>query len=149
VCSKCGQVISDGVEQEGPEWRNFDLLSSAAGPSNTSSSRVGMSTSLAIPDMGLSTVIGRIDSDVSGKMITATMRSIIYRLRIWNYRIQTQSYTDRNLRNAFLQLDILKDKLGLSDSVVEKAAYIYRKAQEGFNLFLQIYSLRQSEKFRY
>src|ERR687885_2325780 len=60
ICSKCGQVISDKVEQEGPEWRNFDLLSpgSSGGQSNGSStnsrSRVGMSTSLARHDMGLS-----------------------------------------------------------------------------------------------
>jgi transcription initiation factor TFIIB len=31
---------------------------------------------------------------------------------------------------AFEQLDRLKEKLGLSDTVVEKAAYIYRKIQE-------------------
>jgi transcription initiation factor TFIIB len=34
------------------------------------------------------------------------------------------------ISNAFFKLDILKDRLGLSDSVVEKTAYIYRKAQE-------------------
>jgi transcription initiation factor TFIIB len=32
---------------------------------------------------------------------------------------------------AFDELDILKDKLALSNAVVEKAAYIYRKAQAG------------------
>lgn len=31
---------------------------------------------------------------------------------------------------AFGELDRLKDKLGLSDAIVEKAAYIYRKAKE-------------------
>jgi transcription initiation factor TFIIB len=30
---------------------------------------------------------------------------------------------------AFSELDMLKDKLGLSDAAVEKTAYIYRKAQ--------------------
>jgi transcription initiation factor TFIIB len=89
-----------------------------------------MSTSLAILDLGLSTIIGRMDRDASGKMINEAMRS----LRIWDYRTQSQSYTDRNLINAFLQLTILKDILWLSDSVIEKAAYIYRKAM--WNLFL-------------
>ena len=23
ICSKCGQVISDKIQQTGPEWRNF------------------------------------------------------------------------------------------------------------------------------
>lgn len=128
ICSKCGQVISDKVEQEGPEWRNFDLLS--PGQSNINRSRVGMSTSLARHDMGLSTIIGRTDRDASGQKIDAAMRSTMDRLRVWDYRTQIRSATDRNLRNAFFKLDILKDRLGLPDSVVEKAAYIYRKAQE-------------------
>jgi transcription initiation factor TFIIB len=129
ICSNCGQVISNKVEQEGPEWRNFDLLSSAA-QSNNSRSRVGMSTSLARHDMGLSTIIGRTDRDASGQKIDAAMRSTMDRLRTWDYRTQIHSATDRNLRNAFFKLDILKDRLGLSNSIVEKSAYIYRKAQE-------------------
>src|SRR5919202_4554786 len=72
VCSNCGQVISNKVEQEGPEWRNFDPLSSV--DSNSSSrSRVGMSTSLARHDMGLSTIIGRTDRDANGQKIDAAM----------------------------------------------------------------------------
>jgi len=89
-----------------------------------------MSTSLARHDMGLSTIIGRTDRDASGQKIDATMRSKMDRLRFWDYRTQIRSATDRNLRNAFFQLDVLKDKLGLSNSIVEKVAYIYRKAQE-------------------
>src|SRR6187200_3491417 len=132
ICSKCGQVISDKVEQEGPEWRNFDLLASSMGQSNGSNSRsrIGMSTSLARHDMGLSTIIGRTDRDASGQKIDAVMRSTMERLRTWDLRTQTHSPTDRSLKQAFSQLDILKDKLGLPDAVVEKAAYIYRKAQE-------------------
>src|ERR687886_235481 len=129
ICSKCGQVISDKVEQDGPEWRNFDLLSPGS-QSNTSRSRVGMSTSLARHDMGLSTIIGRTDRDASGQKIDAAMRSTMDRLRTWDYRTQIHSATDRNLRNAFFKLDILKDRLGLSNPIVEKSAYIYRKAQE-------------------
>jgi len=97
---------------------------------SNSRSRVGMSTSLARHDMGLSTIIGRTDRDASGQKIDAAMRTTMDRLRFWDYRTQIRSATDRNLRNAFFKLDILKDRLGLSDSVVEKAAYIYRKTQE-------------------
>src|SRR5919201_6698591 len=129
ICSKCGQVISDKIQEEGPEWRNFGL-SSAAGESNDTRIRVGMSTSLARHDMGLSTIIGRTDRDASGQKIDGPMLSTMERLRTWDLRTQIHTPTDRNLKQAFFQLDILKDKLGLSDSVVEKAAYIYRKAQE-------------------
>src|ERR687885_2541962 len=121
ICSKCGQVISDKVEQEGPEWRNF--VPSSLGDSS-SRSRVGMSTSLARHDMGLSTIIGRTDRDASGQKIDAAMRSTMERLRTWDTRTQTQTPTDRSLKQAFSQLDILKDRLGLSDSVVEKSAYM-------------------------
>jgi transcription initiation factor TFIIB len=37
---------------------------------------------------------------------------------------------DRNLMKAFEQLNRLKEKLGLSDTIVEDAAYISRKIQE-------------------
>jgi transcription initiation factor TFIIB len=49
-----------------------------------------MSTSLAIPDLGLSTIIGRMDRDASEKMINEAMRSTTDRLRIWDYRTQSQ-----------------------------------------------------------
>jgi len=44
--------------------------------------------------------------------------------------VQTHSAADRNLQRAFSELDRLKDKLSLSNAVVEKTVYIYRKAQE-------------------
>jgi len=37
---------------------------------------------------------------------------------------------DKNLRQALSEMDKLKDKLSLTDAVIEKAAYIYRKAIE-------------------
>jgi transcription initiation factor TFIIB len=37
---------------------------------------------------------------------------------------------DRNFRQAFSELDRLKDKLAVGDAVIEKAAYVYRKALE-------------------
>src|SRR5919202_933912 len=80
ICSNCGQVISNKVEQEGPEWRNFDA-SSYSSSSQSNNSRVGMSTSLARHDMGLSTIIGRTDRDASGQKIDAAMRSTMDRLR--------------------------------------------------------------------
>jgi transcription initiation factor TFIIB len=80
--------------------------------------------------MGLSTVIARTDKDASGRMIEGAMRSTMDRLRAWDFRTQAHTPTDRNLRQAFSELERLKDKLSLSDAAVEKTAYIYRKAQE-------------------
>jgi transcription initiation factor TFIIB len=80
--------------------------------------------------MGLATIIGRTNRDASGQGLDAAIRSTMERLRIIDSRTQTYSATDRNLRQAFTELDKLKDKLGLSDAVIEKTAYIYRKTQE-------------------
>jgi transcription initiation factor TFIIB len=112
------------LEDNRPEWRTFSTEEQA------NKSRIGIPTSLARHDMGLATVIGTPDRDASGHKIDAAMRSMMERLRTWDLRTQTHSSTDRNLRHAFYELNRLKDKLGLSDAIVEKTAYIYRKAQE-------------------
>jgi transcription initiation factor TFIIB len=44
-------------------------------------------------------------------------------------RMQIGSSTNRNLYKAFYELHVLKDKLGLSNAIVEKTAYIYRKVE--------------------
>ena len=81
-------------------------------------------------DRGLTTIIGRSGKDASGQKIVSSTSSTFERLRTWESRIQVNSSTDRNLSKAFSQLHLLKDKLGLSDAIVEKTAYIYRKAEE-------------------
>ena len=43
--------------------------------------------------------------------------------------MQIGSSTNRNLYRAFYELNLLKDKLGLSDAIIEKTAYIYRKVE--------------------
>jgi len=125
VCSRCGRVISDYVETNSPDWHT-----SIKDRSNNRSG-IGMSlSSLARHDMGLSTIIGRTDRDASGNILDTAMRSRMQRLRTWDIRSQAQSSPAKNRKQAFTQLSILKDKLNLSDTVIEKTAYIYRKAQE-------------------
>jgi transcription initiation factor TFIIB len=57
------------------------------------------------------------------------MKMTLKRLRTWDSRSQNKANVT-NFRKAFNELYRLKDKLSLSDAVVEKAAYIYRKAVE-------------------
>jgi len=123
VCSCCGLVFSDKALESRAEWRNFDF-------EKNNSVRTGSPTSLAYHDMGLSTVIGKANSDSSGRKLDSSMLSAIQRLRVWDFRTQAHSSTDRNLIRAFNELDRVKDKLGLSDAIIEKTAYIYRKARE-------------------
>src|SRR5215212_2950267 len=125
ICRNCGMVMLDNVQESRPEWRSF-----TTDEVNNSRSRTGMPTSLARHDKGLATIIGRANKDASGQVLDAAMRSTMERLRTWDFRTQAHTSTDRNLRQAFEHLDKLKDKLGLSDAIIEKTAYIYRKAQE-------------------
>jgi len=118
-----GQVISDNALSLGPEWRSFD-------PAEADRSRAGVPSSLARHDMGLSTVIGRTDRDAAGHAIDSNMRFRMERLKKWDSRSQRHLPSERNLQKAFGILAKIKDRMSLPDSVIEKAAYVYRKAQE-------------------
>lgn len=124
ICSKCGMVIRDKIPEMQPERRTYSMDESEV------RTRSGLPTSLARHDMGLSTVIGKEDRDASKNKIEPSVLSTMHRLRTWDFRTQVQNSSDKTLRLAFSELDTLKDKLGLSAAIVEKTAYIYRKAQE-------------------
>jgi len=124
ICNNCGMVITDKAQQSNAEWRSFGI------DDMNNKSRTGIPISLARHDKGLSTLIGRTNKDASGQGLNAASRTMMERLRTWDLRTQANSPTDRNLRNAFNQLNTLKDKLMLPDAAVEKTAYIYRKVQE-------------------
>jgi transcription initiation factor TFIIB len=119
-----GEVISDNSLSPEREWRSFNI------EDGENRARVGIPTSLAFHDMGLSTNIGKEATDASGNVIDAETRTRMGRLRMWNSRSQTHSPTDRSLQRAFSMLSRIKDRLGLPNHVTEKAAYTYRKAQE-------------------
>ena len=123
-CSNCGFVLKEKMEEVGPEWRSF------SNEEKDEKSRVGLPTSVAISDMGLATVIGGENRDASGRTLSGSMRSTVERLRTWDRRSQAHESADRNLRQAFSELHRYADKLTVNEAVVEKAAYIYRKAFE-------------------
>ena len=125
ICSNCGMVISDRIEDgTRPDSRTF------GNEQDYGRIRLGPPTSIAYHDMGLSTTIGRSDKDASGHKLDSATYSKMQRLRTWNLRTQLHRSTNRNFMIAFHKLFGLKDRLGLPDSVVEKAAYTYRKAQQ-------------------
>ena len=123
VCSDCGLVFSEKASENRPEWRNFES-------GNNDKAGTGPPISLAQHDMGLNTVIGKTNKDSSGQKIDPFMHSTMQRLRTWDFRSQAHTSTDRNLIRAFSELGRQRDKLGLSDAVIDKTAYIYRKALE-------------------
>jgi transcription initiation factor TFIIB len=121
ACSNCGLVSPDKAIESRAERRIFE---------NNNLSRVGSPSSLAFHDMGLATIIGKANKDSTGRRLNASMNSAMERLRTWDARTRVHAAGHRNLMKAFQELDRLRDKLGLSDVIVQKTAYIYRKAQD-------------------
>lgn len=119
ICSNCGMVITERTENNSNPERNGSNIGA----------RTGAPTSLSRFDMGLATVIGKPTNDAAGKKLENNTRSAFERLRTWDNRTQMSTSTNRNLLRAFSELYTLKDKLGLSDHIIEKTAYIYRKVE--------------------
>lgn len=71
ICSNCGMVISDKIEDTIHQERRASTLEEAG-----KRARTGAPTSLARHDMGLSTIIGRENRDASGQIIDTAMRKV-------------------------------------------------------------------------
>ncbi len=124
VCEGCGLVIEDGIIDRGPDWRAFDK------EQMEKRSHAGAPLTYTLHDYGLSTVIDWRNKDASGREISATRRAQLYRLRKWHQRIRVSSSLERNLAQAFTELESIASRLDLPKNVREMAAKIYRKAVE-------------------
>lgn len=121
LCSSCGMVITDKVEDTTPEQRSNTI------EDYNNNTRNGMASALSIHDKGLSTIIGNTDRDALGNSMSSYMKGTFNRLRLWDSRSRSNSQ-ERNLRTAFIVLGTAKSKLDISDTLIERAAYLYRKA---------------------
>jgi len=123
ICGRCGFVMDERLVDSGQEWRSFL-------DDKTSKARTGDRTSLTRHDRGLSTIINPVNKDSAGNPLSASMKSSLRRLRLWDSRSRLKGTADRNLLHALSELLKMKEKLSLSEAIAEKAAYIYRKALE-------------------
>ena len=117
-------ITEKSEDNSNPDWRAFTP------EEKNEKARTGRPTSLAKHDRGLATIISKTSRDASGQKLDDSAYSTFKRLRVWDARTQYFNGRDRNFILAFSQLDLLKDKLGLSDVLIERVAYMYRKAQE-------------------
>jgi transcription initiation factor TFIIB len=122
VCSNCGFVLREKEEATGPAFS-----SSEAGTPEVAS---GPPTSIAQPDMGLETVIGREGRDASGSALSSRMKSTVDRMRVWDRRSQPDQSAYRSMSRAFEEIKTIAAKLSVGEGAIERAAYIYRKAFE-------------------
>jgi transcription initiation factor TFIIB len=121
ICNRCGIVVVQDLEDTKKIWQKAE--------DNVSDTSNGNPSSLTLYDQGLTTKIGNTNRDASGNVINSMMMSRLNKMRYHDKRSQINK-SARNLIRAFRQLDSLKDKLALSNAVIEKTAYIYRKVQE-------------------
>ena len=126
ACESCGIVRSQKAMEKPAEWTIFE----SGNDSNSARHRVGLPNSITLDYMGLSTTIGKQNKDSTGHTLNSYASSSMQRLRTWDARSRSNVSGRRNLMLAFYELGRLKDKLGLTNAIVEKAAYIYIKAKE-------------------
>jgi len=122
VCGDCGFVLSEQMEDRGPEWRAFTE------EEKTERRRVGMPITYTIHDKGLSTTLKPIHRDSFGKAIKPSALIEIKRLSKWQEKLKLGSSIERKLAQAMNELDRLSDKLKIPPQIKEEAAVIYRKA---------------------
>ena len=120
ICKNCGQVLIQNMVDYSYDGFIDDFKNARTGPK----------ISMTMYDGGLSTVIGRSDFDFRGKSVPYRMKGSMKRMRIWDSRSKSKTISHRNLRIALLEINKLKEKMSLSDAIIERSAYFYRKAAE-------------------
>ncbi len=115
ICQSCGRILQENITDTRKEDRSFIQDQH-------------MPTSLTMHDMGLSTIIGKYNRDFVGKPLGYEMKQSMKRMRMWDSRSQAKTSSEKNLRIALYEMVKLKEKIGLSDAIIDKAAYLYRKA---------------------
>jgi transcription initiation factor TFIIB len=128
ICNICGIVLSE--EKELPldprVQEEMTVMNHVNSKSTNRDLRYNENNILF--NIESSTTIGRSNVDAIGKKISKDMENKIDKLRIWERRTRYINPKDRNLKSAFTQLNSIRPKLGLSNAIVEKSFYIYKKA---------------------
>ena len=119
VCAGCGVILAERLESlEEGIVNTFDKVQNF--------SNLGMPSSMTQFD-SLSTIIPYSTIDGNGSTLNAEQRDSMQRIIRWNKISTSNRSHHRNLKNAFSVLLRIRDKLSLSQPVIEKAAYYYRK----------------------
>lgn len=123
-CADCGMLYSDKCIDPGPDWRAYDSKE------KNEKSRVGSPIKENIHDKGLSTVIGKQNTDAKGKQLSNKKKREMDRLRKWDRRFKVKDSKERNLRQAFGEIQRVSSAMELPDYVEETACTVYRRAVE-------------------
>ena len=122
VCADCGLVIESNTIDQGAEWRVFSP------EQGDTLSRTGAPASNLLHDKGLSTDIDWQNRDYSGRSISVKTRVQYHRLRKWQSRARTSDTHERNLAQALPEIARIGSNLGMTKSIQQEVATVYRKA---------------------
>jgi len=151
ICSRCGNVVSDEnglvvqwkLNNKDEDFRHLSrpsnnlnnslILKSKFYEQNNqgkgySDKQLLSSSPLSSPKLSWPTKIGRTTKDAFGNPISDEALDQIKRMRLLDLRIESK--LNKSLRQASRQILLLKDRLSLSDFVMEKILYLYKKAYE-------------------
>ncbi len=120
-CSDCGLVVDEQQIDHGPEWRSFD---------EDECRRTGAPRTVTRHDKGLSTEIGRDQSDANGTALSARKKRRLSRQRRLHSRAKFESKRQRNLAHGLGEIRRLTSALELSDSLRTQACSVFKSAQD-------------------
>ncbi len=123
-CVDCGLVIEENKIDPGAEWRVFSP------EQGDSMARTGAPSTQLIHDKGLSTEIDWQNRDYSGRALSNQNRMQYHRMRKWQRRARSSNTHERNLTTALPEISRICSKLGMSKSVQQEVAVVYRKSLE-------------------
>ena len=120
ICSGCGIVMVEHMEDHGPEVKSSSL------EDKMKLARATGQTSYSQHDLGITTEISIGSTDFSGKKINAETASQMHRLGKWQQRVRVTSSRERRLSNVLGRISEICQNCSLPKNVIETASIIYR-----------------------
>ena len=120
ICSGCGIVMAEHMEDHGPEAKSNSL------EDKMKLARATGQTSYSQHDLGITTEISVGTKDFSGKKISAEMASQMHRIGKWQPRVRVASSRDRRLTSVLGKISEICQNASLPKNVIETASIIYR-----------------------
>ena len=120
ICSGCGIVMAEHMEDHGPDAKRNSF------EDKMKLARATGQTSYSQHDLGITTEISIGTKDFSGKKINAEMASQMHRLGKWQQRVRVSSSRDRGLSTILAKISEICQNSSLPKNVIETASLIYR-----------------------
>ncbi len=124
ICSGCGVVVADQMEDYGPESKSSDL------EERMRLARATGQTTYSQHDLGISTEISISAKDFSGKSINSEVANQMHSLRKWQQRVRVASPRERRLANVLTKIGEGCQNISLPKNVLETSSMIYRNLDE-------------------